>query len=109
LFYERAPWGERSRLARLQTLARLAPPVGPGAPAPEGPPPIVVASALALMYKTMPVREFRAGSRVLRVGQEADPEKLLHAWLALGYEPSSVVAGPGTFSRRGGILDVFPP
>ncbi|MCZ7543088.1 MAG: DEAD/DEAH box helicase [Anaerolineae bacterium] len=109
LFYERAPWGERSRLARLQTLARLAPPVGPGAPAPESPPPIVVTSALALMYKTMPVREFRAGSRVLRVGQEADPEKLLHTWLALGYEPSSVVAGPGTFSRRGGILDVFPP
>ncbi len=109
LFYERAPWGERSRLARLHVLARLAPPAGPNTPVSDGPPPIVVTSALALMYKTAPAREFRAGSRVLRVGQEADPEKLLHNWLGLGYEPTSVVAGPGTFSRRGGILDVFPP
>ena len=109
LFYERAPWGERARLGRLQVLARLTPPVGPAASADSQPPPVVVTSALALMVKTAPAREFRAGSRVLRAGQQADPEKLIRAWLALGYEPASVVAGPGTFSRRGGILDVFPP
>src|SRR5207248_7640512 len=30
-------------------------------------------------------------------------------WLSLGYEPSALVDSPGLFSRRGGILDVFPP
>ena len=109
LFYERAPWGERARLARLQVLARFAPPVGPAAQHADNTPPVVVTSALALMHKTLPVREFRAGSRVLRAGQEVEPDALVRAWLGLGYEPASVVAGPGTFSRRGGILDVFPP
>jgi transcription-repair coupling factor (superfamily II helicase) len=108
VFYERAPWGERALRARLRVLANLTPPVIPGARAGNGPL-VVVTSALALMYKTMPARQFRAGSRLLRVGQEADPEKLLRAWLGLGYEPVSVVAEPGAFSRRGGILDVFPP
>ena len=28
--------------------------------------------------------------------------------MALGYEPATVVVEPGTFSRRGGILDIFP-
>ncbi|MBN1285964.1 MAG: transcription-repair coupling factor [Anaerolineae bacterium] len=108
VFYERAPWGDRARLSRVQVLAHLTPPVGPEVEPLEGPF-VVVASALALMAKTMPARQFRAGSRQLRAGQPAEPDKLVRAWLDLGYEPVSVVAGPGMFSRRGGILDVFPP
>jgi transcription-repair coupling factor (superfamily II helicase) len=33
----------------------------------------------------------------------------LGRWAGLGYEPVSVVAAPGQFSHRGGILDIFPP
>ncbi len=107
LFYERSPWAAATIRARLSVLATLCPPAGVN-PDPSATPPIIVTSALALMQRTLPVREFRAGSRVLKVGQVADPDKLLRTWLGIGYTPASVVAEPGTFNRRGGIVDVFP-
>jgi transcription-repair coupling factor (superfamily II helicase) len=35
--------------------------------------------------------------------------RLLENWVAVGYRPVEVVEEPGTFSRRGGIVDLFPP
>jgi len=72
-------------------------------------PPIIVASARALMQKTIPVGEFQAGVHTLRQGQKVSLEKMLANWVSLGYEPVTIVEEPGTFSRRGGIIDVFPP
>jgi len=72
-------------------------------------PPVIVASARALMQKTIPVREFQAGVHTLQQGQPISLEKMLTRWVSLGYEPASLVEQPGTFSRRGGIVDVFPP
>jgi transcription-repair coupling factor (superfamily II helicase) len=37
-----------------------------------------------------------------------DLEGLERTWLSAGYEPVSVVEAAGQFSRRGGILDIFP-
>ncbi|MBL7182973.1 MAG: transcription-repair coupling factor [Anaerolineae bacterium] len=71
--------------------------------------PVIIASARALMQKTIPVREFQAGVQTLRQGQRISLEKMLAHWVSLGYEPASLVQEPGTFSRRGGIIDVFPP
>lgn len=105
LFYDRTPWAAGAIRARLSALGALCPP--PGA-ASDGPPPVIVASALALMQRTLPPREFRAGSRLIRPGTVVDQEKLLRTWLAVGYAPVSVVTEPGTFSRRGGIVDIFP-
>jgi len=102
-FYERVPWSEETIRARMETLGVFF------HWQPTDPPPIVVASAHALMQKTLPPREFRLGSRRLSVGSRFEPEKLLRLWLELGYEPVSIVTQPGQFSRRGGILDVFPP
>ena len=105
-FYERAPWTPRTVQSRLQTLAALTRPIGKhddGRPAP-----VVIASASALIQKTLPLREFHAGTRVLRVGSQAQPDTLLRTWLQFGYTPASVVVEPGTFSRRGGIIDIFP-
>jgi len=34
--------------------------------------------------------------------------KLMHDWVDMGYEGASIVTEPGMFSRRGGILDIFP-
>lgn len=107
IFYERAPWTTATIQNRLNTFATLVKPVGAGSNYDE-PPPIIVTSAHALVQRTMPVREFRAGSRALRVGAQAEPESLLRAWLQVGYNPASIVVEPGTFSRRGGILDIFP-
>jgi transcription-repair coupling factor (superfamily II helicase) len=100
LFYERAPWPRETVAARLAVLrALLDPPPGL----------VVVASARALMQPTPPVREFRASTHTLRVGQALDLEATLRRWAGLGYEPVSVVEMPGQFSHRGGILDIFPP
>ena len=71
--------------------------------------PVIVASARALMQKTMPVSQFQAGVHTLRQGQRVSLEKMLAHWISLGYQPTSLVEEPGTFSRRGGIIDVFSP
>jgi len=103
LFYDRSPWASNTIRARLDVLGALCPP-----PFVEVPPPVVVTSPLALMQKTLPPREFRAGSRLLKKGQQIDEDKLLRTWLGIGYTPTTVVTEPGTFSRRGGIIDIFP-
>ncbi len=101
-FYARAPWSEVVSRARLETLGGLMHDDFDETPF------CVVTSAHALMQKTLPRREFRLGSRRLRVGQQVDSEKLLALWQALGYEPTTLVSVPGQFSRRGGIVDIFP-
>ncbi len=107
IFYEHAPWTTNTIHGRLSTLAALVKPVDMRQDN-SAPAPIVVTSAYALMQKTLPVREFRAGARTLKAGQRAEPEGLLRTWVDTGYLPASIVVEPGTFSRRGGILDIFP-
>ena len=34
---------------------------------------------------------------------------MLATWVGLGYESAAVVEAPGQFSRRGGIVDIWPP
>ncbi len=108
IFYERAPWGDAARRDRIGVLAELVDPIGHVSPNVEEQPPILVTSALALMAKTLPVREFQAATRVLKVGQRIDPNQLLRNWIAWGYEPLSIVTEPGTFSKRGGVIDIYP-
>jgi transcription-repair coupling factor (superfamily II helicase) len=105
--YERGPWSDRSRLGRLQVLCRFVAGRHPLMPHSETPP-LVVTSARALLQKTLPQRQFLAATRVWRVGQSIDLEKTLAEWQGAGYESVSVVEAPGHFSRRGGILDIYP-
>ncbi|MFO7773368.1 MAG: transcription-repair coupling factor [Dehalococcoidia bacterium] len=72
-------------------------------------PPLVVTSALAIMNKTIPHRDFVAACHVLEPGIAADPLELMRRWQGMGYEVEDVVEIPGQMSRRGGIIDVFPP
>ncbi|TMQ32254.1 MAG: transcription-repair coupling factor, partial [Planctomycetota bacterium] len=47
--------------------------------------------------------------RVLRVGEQIDPD-VLAGWLVdMGYKRTEVVELPGEFSRRGGVMDIFSP
>ncbi len=103
LFYERAPWPREAVAGRMAVLCRLA---TPGAAQQRM---VVVASARALMQPTLPLQQFRFGTRTLRVDQTLDLGETLELWSGLGFEPTSVVEGPGQFSHRGGILDIFPP
>ncbi len=72
-------------------------------------PPLVVTSALAIMSKTIPQRDFVAACHILEPGVAAEPLELLRRWQSMGYEMEDVVELPGQISKRGGIIDVFPP
>ena len=103
IFYERAPWGKETIRIRLRVLAELASDPRPGT--------VIVASARGLMQRTLPPGVLASQCMTLRQGEripDGDPEMLLRRWLAMGYEPSPVVVEPGAYSRRGGILDIYP-
>ena len=108
LFYENAPWGEATRRDRLLVFTTLASYHIPKAPQPDGPP-LIVASARALMTRTLPRRDFLKAVRILKPGQVISPEELARTLVALAYEPVNTVIAPGQFARRGGILDVWAP
>jgi transcription-repair coupling factor (superfamily II helicase) len=72
-------------------------------------PPLIVTSALAIMSKTIPQRDFVAACHVLKPNMAADPLELLRKWQSMGYEVEDVVEVPGQLGKRGGIIDVFPP
>ncbi|MBC7811734.1 MAG: transcription-repair coupling factor [Burkholderiales bacterium] len=103
LFYERAPWGDTTIASRIETLAALLDDSQTAATNP-----VIVTSARAVMQRTLPVSEFRKASITLEIGGRWQLDRLLERWLKIGYQPAQLVIEPGTFSRRGGILDVFP-
>ena len=75
---------------------------------PLHPPPIIVASAQALMQRTFSPKAFRTLLLELRVGQEMEMDSLAGKLVRLGYEREAQVQERGQFAVRGGILDLFP-
>ncbi len=104
--FERIAWSQETRQARIAALAALA---GWGRPGAEGHPPVVVASVRALMQPTAPLSIFRRTLRSLRRGDVIEMQTLLGRWLKAGYQQAAVVEEAGVFSRRGGIIDIWPP
>ncbi|HEX9680841.1 MAG TPA: hypothetical protein VGA32_05265, partial [Anaerolineales bacterium] len=110
LFYEPSGWGARTLRQRAHALSALSAPVEVEAGGKAGRrAPIVVATARAAMIRTLPPDEFRSRSFVLSPGQRIDLTARARGLLDLGYLPSSLVLEPGQMSRRGGILDLWPP
>ncbi len=107
--YEHIAWNIETVQQRIRVLATLLQDLQLPTSNFQLLPPVIIASARALMQKTIPRREFQAGVHTLQQGQPISLEKMLAHWVSLGYEPASLVQEPGTFSRRGGIIDVFPP
>ncbi|UCC85806.1 MAG: hypothetical protein JSV81_13195, partial [Anaerolineales bacterium] len=111
--YERVPWGRDTIHERVSALAAMAGWSHASQQADKqgmrDTPPLVVTSTRALMQKTLAPSEFRAGLSTVRAGQRVVLSSLLNGWLDIGYRVGSVVEEPGYFSRRGGILDIFPP
>ena len=79
--------------------------------------PLVVTAIGAALHKTLPPNilvgteaksdpgpPYRVG-----VGERLRLNELLTQWVDLGYRNEPLVEAPGCFSRRGGIIDVFPP
>ena len=87
---------ERGRLAALYALAS-----GQGR--------VVVATADALMARTLPPKLLQSLSIPLQTGGRMDLQALPARLLEAGYTRCEQVEGVGQFALRGGILDVFSP
>jgi transcription-repair coupling factor (superfamily II helicase) len=98
MFYDRLPWDRAVIRERLATLAALQ----------RGETPIIVTSARALMQRTLPPHQLRQNTLALRRGGQHMPEKLAAHLVGMGYEAATMCAEPGSFTRRGGILDIYP-
>ncbi|MEL6339318.1 MAG: transcription-repair coupling factor [Myxococcota bacterium] len=72
-------------------------------------PRIMVAAATALQDRWTTDSEFHDASHTLVVGEEVDRDGLLRDLTRAGYQRVNLVEDEGTFSVRGGIIDVFPP
>ncbi len=101
LFYDRAPWDAAVIRNRIETLAVLTDETAKLNP-------VIVASARAFVAVTLPPSKFRDAMLHLAIGEQWKLDKLIRSFVGMGYEPAPIVVAPGTFSRRGGILDIFP-
>ncbi len=71
--------------------------------------PLVVATAEALLQRTMPPEILDRAALTLRLGDQYNLDDLAQRLTAAGYSRCSQVEGPGQFSLRGGILDLYSP
>jgi len=53
--------------------------------------------------------EWSARWRTIRPGEDLPPDRFVLDAMAAGYRRVDIVSGPGEISRRGGIVDLFPP
>ena len=70
---------------------------------------VVVATAAALLYRTVRPELILRGVRRLATGDSFDTGELERYLVAFGFRHEDPVTTPGDFARRGGILDIFPP
>jgi transcription-repair coupling factor (superfamily II helicase) len=69
--------------------------------------PLLITNAIALAGKCPVEEDFKAGHIEIIQGMEIAPALLLNKLQAAGYEYDQVVEIPGTFARRGGIIDIY--
>jgi transcription-repair coupling factor (superfamily II helicase) len=70
--------------------------------------PLVIASVNAASQATLERPVFDSSTHTLSVRNRINLEAQTRTWIEMGYIHEPTVEIPGTFSRRGGILDVFP-
>ncbi|MBT3358455.1 MAG: transcription-repair coupling factor [Rhodospirillales bacterium] len=70
---------------------------------------IVLTTVSAILQRVPPRKAFAGTTRLLKLGQQIDPEDLTGFLVRQGFIRSETVMEPGEFAVRGGILDVYPP
>ena len=70
--------------------------------------PLVVASIRAATQATLERAVFDSSTHLLSVRDRINLGAQVRQWLDMGYSHEPTVEIPGTISRRGGILDIFP-
>jgi transcription-repair coupling factor (superfamily II helicase) len=100
---ERGPYGEQSPepAAIMERTAALF------AYATGRPPAFLVASAGAVMRRTVPLAALQRYAQLLVVGQRLDRDAFLRTLQQTGYTSTNTVEDVGSYAVRGGIVDVF--
>ena len=97
--YERLSSDQATGWERLKLLSSL---IGEASP-------VVVACAASVSSRTVGKLAFTSVTQVLKPGMKLDLNRTLLRWQAMGYEAEQQVEVPGTFSHRGGIIDIYSP
>ncbi len=103
--YERLVSDTTTEIERINVLSALV----KASRDPDAAPPLVVASAAALMSRTTPVKDFTSACGTLTLGTTIEPFRLLKTLEEAGYRLENTVEAPGAMSHRGGIIDIYPP
>lgn len=69
---------------------------------------IIIATPGPALERTLPAHAFQTLFTEIKPGDTLQIETLIESLQRMGYEPAEPVRVPGQFSKRGGILDVFP-
>ncbi|MCI2160460.1 MAG: transcription-repair coupling factor [Oscillospiraceae bacterium] len=75
----------------------------------EGSCKVLVCSIEGALQLTLPPEVLKNHTKGFCSGEDVSPESLESLLLSCGYERAEQVDGSGQFSRRGGILDLYPP
>jgi transcription-repair coupling factor (superfamily II helicase) len=70
--------------------------------------PLIVSSINAASQATLERPVFDSSTHTLSLRNRVNLESQIRQWVEMGYVHEPTVEIPGTFSRRGGILDIFP-
>ena len=107
LFYEKINWGAETRRERMETLVSLTKSYLPGYQD-AGTPEVIFTSMKSIMTLTIPRRKFIKACSTLRTGESKHLDELCRHWVEIGYTHAELVTSAGQFSRRGGLVDVWP-
>jgi transcription-repair coupling factor (superfamily II helicase) len=100
--YQRAAVDRATELETVRAISAIA-----GLPQKT---PLVTVISTDALAKGLPDPEiFADGWLHLTAGAEYPPLELVAALDKLGYKAEHLVENPGAYSRRGGIVDIFPP
>lgn len=69
---------------------------------------ILIAPVAALKRILPPPNYWNKYQLTFTLGEEIDIERYLTSLIDMGYERASMVTTPGEFSKRGGIIDIYP-
>ncbi|MDO8577823.1 MAG: transcription-repair coupling factor [Dehalococcoidales bacterium] len=99
--YEKVSADSTVEIERLQVLAAMT-------GASKNPPALVIVSAQGLSQRLPSPKRFENARQTIKAGSNVKPLELLAQWQAIGYRLEDLVEMPGTMSRRGGIVDIYP-
>ena len=108
--FERLVADSATNNQRLLVLAALGQDrgVSPREASENGHPPLVVASTAASLRRTLSPKVLQEAWHSVEVGGRVALAELFSRWVALGYQREEAVEVPGSFSHRGGIVDIYP-